>query len=140
MAGKICSKCKRLLALSEFKLRGDKTGPRSMCKACVKEYDKDRYFANHEYNLVHRKVNRKRIYDRNKTFVKGFLEDKCCVVCGESDNIVLEFHHRDPSLKEQAITEMMTRSIESIAKEMLKCDVLCANCHRRLHYYKRLEE
>ena len=57
--------------------------------------------------------------------------------CGISDWRVIEFHHRDPSQKERAISDMMGWSWEKIEKEIAKCDPLCANCHRILHYELR---
>lgn len=45
----------------------------------------------------------------------------------------LEFHHRDPSTKEFGISSGgHTRSWERVQKELDKCDLLCANCHREV--------
>ena len=137
---KICSKCDKLLPLSAFKLRGDRACLRAMCRECVKQYDRDHYFSNRIKKLKRKKETRKAIYARNKSFVRNFLKYKACEVCGETDSIVLEFHHVDRRNKLHNITDMMHYSTNAIEKEMLKCDVLCANCHRRLHYYNRLEE
>jgi 5-methylcytosine-specific restriction endonuclease McrA len=54
-----------------------------------------------------------------------------CVDCGESDPIVLEFDHiRD---KKISISEAMQRrwSKKKVLDEIDKCEVRCANCHRR---------
>ena len=50
--------------------------------------------------------------------------------CGESDPLVLEFDHlRDKSF---AISRgWADRGWESILREIEKCEVVCANCHRR---------
>jgi len=70
---------------------------------------------------------------RNKTYVLGYLTQHPCVDCGEKDPIVLEFDHRDPKEKCDNIAHLIsTRStIKIIEKEITKCDVRCANCHRR---------
>lgn len=52
---------------------------------------------------------------------------------------VFEFHHRDPSEKDFAMSAKgHCRSWEAVKKELDKCDMLCANCHRIEH--ARLDE
>ena len=60
-----------------------------------------------------------------------------CVRCGESDLACLDFHHRDPSEKEGHIGHIRRFSVERINAEIAKCDVLCANCHRKHHRDER---
>lgn len=55
-----------------------------------------------------------------------------CKTCSEQDPRVLDFHHRDPSEKEFTIGSRRSKSKEVLLKEIAKCDVLCANCHRKL--------
>jgi hypothetical protein len=65
-------------------------------------------------------------------------EGKCCK-CGMTDYRCLEFHHRDHNLKEHNITRMITDkvSLERLQREMNKCDLICANCHRIEHFSVR---
>lgn len=60
----------------------------------------------------------------------AYLREHPCIDCGESDPIVLEFDHlRD---KEFGIGKgFRDRAWQSVLDEMAKCDVVCANCHRR---------
>ncbi len=52
--------------------------------------------------------------------------------CGESDPIVLEFDHRDRIEKSECISILILNSSwKRVELEIQKCDVLCANCHRR---------
>lgn len=63
--------------------------------------------------------------------VWDFLKEHPCVDCGETDPVVLEFDHvRD---KIQVISKLMKNGncIETINKEIEKCEVRCANCHIR---------
>ena len=62
-----------------------------------------------------------------------FLSDKFCIDCGESDPIVLDFDHRDPNEKTRSIAKFLSghNSWKSILTEINKCDIRCANCHRR---------
>lgn len=56
-----------------------------------------------------------------------------CQECGWNKNpYVLEFHHDDNN-KEFTISTVMNTSWEKIKKEIEKCTLLCANCHRTLH-------
>ena len=59
----------------------------------------------------------------------------CCNKCGYNKSITaLEFHHLDPSEKDFGISNKgETRSWERIKKELDKCVILCANCHREEH-------
>lgn len=58
-----------------------------------------------------------------------------CIKCGENRWWVLEFHHRNPNEKEKTITKASWQWGEKrFSEEIAKCDVLCANCHRDLHF------
>jgi hypothetical protein len=66
---------------------------------------------------------------------------KCCK-CGYAKySEVLEFHHKDPSQKLFDICGMnMTKySKDILKKEVDKCDLLCANCHRETHVESKNE-
>lgn len=55
-----------------------------------------------------------------------------CVVCGlEDHSAVYDFHHRDPSQKDFAISR--GKNWDIIAEELKKCDLVCSNCHRKIH-------
>ncbi len=61
-----------------------------------------------------------------------------CIICKTKDFRVLDFHHRDPSTKLGRIAHMIDRcSKVKILAEIQKCDCLCANCHRILHYEEK---
>jgi hypothetical protein len=70
---------------------------------------------------------------RARMWVWGYLLEHPCVDCGENDIRVLEFDHRDPAEKQGAISRMVADrcSVSKIKAEVEKCDVRCANCHRR---------
>jgi len=58
-----------------------------------------------------------------------------CVRCGYSKTTAaLEFHHRVPSEKVFELSLAgMTKSAELIAIEVVKCDLVCRNCHAEIH-------
>lgn len=56
-------------------------------------------------------------------------------ICGYNKYIgALEFHHIDPNKKDFGLgMSGMTRSWERVQKELAKCLLVCANCHREIH-------
>lgn len=64
-----------------------------------------------------------------------YLASKGCEDCGERDPRVLEFDHLDPKRKKAAIALLLSQGYswgnEKVRKEVRKCRVLCANCHRK---------
>jgi hypothetical protein len=70
---------------------------------------------------------------RNFAWLFDYLTRRGCA-CGETDVRVLDLHHRDPEQKEFNITaQLWNYSLDRVQAEVLKCDVICANCHRRRH-------
>lgn len=58
-----------------------------------------------------------------------------CKRCGfDKHPAALQFHHRDPALKEFSMNRGTTMSMERIRQELEKCDLLCANCHAIHHF------
>lgn len=59
-----------------------------------------------------------------------------CMLCGETHPACLDFHHRDPSAKEGTIARLVAKNVklDRVKAEIEKCDVVCANCHRKLHW------
>lgn len=64
----------------------------------------------------------------------------CCERCGYNKcNTALEFHHIDPLEKDFAIGDGgNTRGWERVRKEIDKCILVCANCHREIHMETKL--
>ncbi len=62
------------------------------------------------------------------------LSVSSCVDCGETDPMVLEFDHLPPFTKDFDISRAVagsTRSWGAILDEIAKCDIVCANDHKR---------
>lgn len=69
---------------------------------------------------------------RCRLWLKEYLRLNPCVDCGQTDIRVLEFDHRDPARKVANVGRMARSgvSVEAVIREVAKCDVRCANCHR----------
>jgi hypothetical protein len=77
----------------------------------------------------------RRQHARKRAWLAEFRSKRGCSHCGETDPIVLDFHHIDPSTKET--TKFNNLGWERMMAEVEKCIVLCANCHRREEYSLR---
>ena len=73
---------------------------------------------------------------RIRSSLLEFLSSKRCVDCGENDPVVLDFDHKDPKDKTRNVARFLSGhySWESVLKEIEKCEIRCANCHRRKSY------
>lgn len=85
-------------------------------------------------------IGRARRIARNRAWIEEYRTDKCCSRCGESHVATLDFHHLDPSQKDFSVAKAVLAqySLATIQKEVKKCIILCANCHRKLHYDERV--
>jgi hypothetical protein len=128
---KMCKSCNQVLNLNDFHKRSAaKDGRQSVCKSCNCK-QRSAYYktaAGKQSNIVSGKrwvaSQLKKVYD--------YLSTHPCVDCGESDPVVLEFDHDDPSTKLFTIGSTVGDvSQKTLFEEISKCSVRCANCHRR---------
>ena len=102
----------------------------------IRENDKQ-YYKNHREEI--KEYNKKR-YKMITSFVDDYKLSKGCSVCGYKKCAnALDFHHNGDKKFDIGYSVQQGYSLEKIKKEMKKCDVLCANCHRELHYHGRGE-
>ena len=129
---KHCKMCSRVLPLSEFPVRSATTrNPNAYCRECQRAYSRAHYAANKESHNARRCANQKRYSQQNRVKLLEYLRGKCCVDCGESDPIVLDFDHVSGA-KDYNIGNMITQAtLTRIERELLKCEIRCSNCHRR---------
>lgn len=101
-----------------------------------KKYWKEWYHRNKENHDAHIKRVKKNndIYKEKCKKYKESLNLKC-IICGESENCCLDFHHLDPKNKEFNISKGITLGykIERLKEEIEKCVCVCSNCHRKIH-------
>jgi hypothetical protein len=138
METKKCSMCEKQLpkTVEFFATRTDrkKLVFQSNCRECQKNYRREHYLKN-----------KKKYIDKAAQYTKNIIEwfhnikkELKCEMCGESRFWVLDFHHKDPKEKDLEVS-LLTRkgSKKRIVKEIEKCSVLCANCHRDLHFKEK---
>lgn len=115
-------------------------------KAAMRKYREDNKekirAANRAWHHAHKvEVNERRKKNMyNHPCVIAMLEVKShgCAHCGIKDTnlSIFDLHHVDPKSKLFSISIFVapTRTLEEVTKELTKCIVLCANCHRKLHH------
>lgn len=89
---------------------------------------------------------RKMEYSRNESknkvkYVFDIKQSLYCSSCGISKPPCLDFHHVSND-KEMSIGEMIHNknyTLDDVKIELLKCIVLCSNCHRHEHYLRKTE-
>src|SRR6266542_3458211 len=130
---KKCTTCGVTKSIAEFALKDKASGRRSAkCRACQNEYSRDHYVRKREDHLRRARVRRKRDREICRHQAYEYLLTHPCVDCGETDPVVLDFDHRDRGLKRSTISRMLREcSWAVVAAEIARCDVRCANCHRR---------
>ena len=78
----------------------------------------------------------KRVSDTRRKVVATLKEEhgNACIKCGYNKCLAaLEFHHPDPTVKESKVIGT-TLGIDRQRAEAAKCILVCANCHRELHF------
>lgn len=125
---KRCCRCKRLRRRTSFsKNRRRADGLQSTCKDCAKVDHRNYYRSN-------KAAQRERDRNYRTRILHWFFEQlvgRACVDCGESDPVTLDFDHRGNKTECVSVMVFSGFGQERIAAEIAKCDVRCANCHRR---------
>lgn len=130
---KYCSKCKSNKPIDLFnKNKARYDGLQTHCRECTQKKFREYYSDNKEYHKKQIIKNKKQYITVAKEFIFDYLKNNSCIDCEENDPVVLEFDHV-VSDKYKNISDMVHNgnSIISIKKEIEKCEVRCANCHRR---------
>lgn len=135
---KTCSKCGYEKSESDFFIRDKKTGRlHAQCKQCYSEQRAITYkehYQKYKQSYQNRaKLRRTEVRRDLQNHMIQYLSDKYCVICNESDPVILEFDHIDATTKAFGIANGIRNGYkwDAILDEIDKCRVLCANCHKR---------
>ena len=128
---RLCSRCRERKPLSAFTLRGSSGGrPDTYCRPCRSQYGKEHYAANRAEYIAKARSRKRLELLRRFEFLVEYFEAHPCVDCGERDPIVLEFDHL--TAKEFNVSYgVQNMGWATVLAEIAKCEVVCANCHRR---------
>src|SRR5262245_41454680 len=103
----------------------------------IRDPEKQRAY-NRAWYARHRRKAQGKVKARKKAVLAWFRAYKrtlSCIRCRESDPVTLDFHPRNPAEKDFLPSRacFCGWGIKRIIAEIAKCDVLCANCHRKAH-------
>lgn len=116
-----CPKCNQRLPIAKFYSRRGKAGSSVYCKECSGT----------------------QTIARQQKFKELCVEYKGgkCEFCGYNRCLAaLEFHHTDPKAKDFSISRARLLKLDNktkTKKELDKCRLACANCHREIHWNQK---
>lgn len=155
----MCANCHRILHHQErtkklkIKTNSCNTGSKMLsynkksdtrvCKYCKKNYpESDFYIAKKIRGKIYLRhkckycylITKQNLRKKQQQWLDNFKKNTKCIECGFNDYRALEFHHLY-NKKFDISTGLSTShlNLECIEKELNKCVIICANCHRILH-------
>lgn len=127
-----CRVCHITKALPDFPFRSIARQTRAwICRECQRIASRAWYEANRDRQATNSRRSRRRAQERARDVVDAHLRAHPCVDCGEHDLTVLDFDHLRDKVADISTMVRQGRSLDDIAREIGKCEVRCANCHRR---------
>lgn len=110
-----CTKCSNEKDAIEFSLRRERGNLEAICKEC-------------------RNKRRTELRQKKKNRIVEY-KGGCCSKCKYDTTIYgLSLHHRDPNEKDKSLISFSNKNFNRIKSELDKCELLCENCHREVHY------
>ena len=127
-----CTNCKIEKIEIEFSFRNKLSNIRQkVCKTCTRGRIKLHYSQNRQYYLDKARKRNYEVRIHLRKYIWNYLTNSPCVDCGEKDPVVLEFDHIRDKLMDISKLIQNVSSLERLKDEINKCQVRCANCHRR---------
>ena len=121
---KTCKVCNQMLSTSLFYKQTQRSDSNSeliweyydtLCKSCRKN----------EAHIRRKSIKKQSVLYKGGKCEHCLIEDSCMDI--------YDFHHVNPKNKDFSIGKINAKSFEKIRKELDKCVLLCANCHRKVH-------
>jgi hypothetical protein len=134
---KSCSKCKTPKPVSEFNFKNLTLGKRhSYCKECANNLTRSHYRSNKRQYLDRNA----RTNARHRALIRS-AKAQPCVDCGvQYPYYVMDFDHRDEAAKSFILSDVPRATSKNLMREIEKCDVVCANCHRERTHQRALKK
>ena len=109
-----CSMCNKFKEINEANFLITNTRKLNACKNCQYQHN-NRKYQKRKQELVDLKVGE-------------------CQICGYKNCIgALDFHHLDPSQKDQQFNNFTRLRGDALTNELGKCVLVCVRCHREIH-------
>lgn len=132
---KRCCRCKETKPQTEFNRKKENSdGLQSFCRLCQNVKAQQHYKDNKAYYLNRNKQR----FQEISLWLSELKKQLGCRKCRENDPACLDFHHTTGKDFSLSLAAGMGFSRDRIQKELDKCEVLCSNCHRKLHRDQKL--
>ena len=95
-----------------------------------KQYDSERYIEQKDKKVIQARARR----DRLREWILEVKKSSKCARCPENHPSCLVFHHLSNKKFNISDAVRLGYGKETVAKELLKCEILCANCHSKEHW------
>ena len=134
----------KLLVVTQVIVGSNPTLPSKDATMPYKNKEDERAYQRRWYNKNKRRLraprnlNRRRLTQHYKAVLARYKRMKGCFVCGEQRPWVLDFR-AESGHEDKAVSLLVFgyASWQRIKAEALLCVVVCANCHRDIHYHKK---
>ncbi len=126
---KTCCRCKKLKPLDQFNAKkGTRDGYQGKCRECSSRYAREHYVANKGKYIAKAREAQRRLH----ATINELKSRTPCADCGRSFHYcAMDFDHLDASTKVGAVATLRKLSnLDKVMAEILKCDLVCAVCHR----------
>ena len=133
---KICGLCKQEKKLVEFNKKAGRDY-QPFCRLCDNKKSRERYAANKQHHIKVIAERNKQYKKETDDYIRNLKSNTKCTDCKKKHHwFQMDFDHVKGK-KDRAISQMVAQkvSLERIKKEIEKCELVCANCHR-LRTYK----
>ena len=97
-----------------------------------------------EYGAEWYQRNRNKVLERTRKRKKEKREEwhrykagLSCLFCGQSHPAIIDFHHPDAKGEKKVSEYCNSGQWKRAYIEAGKCEILCANCHRILHWMEK---
>lgn len=80
------------------------------------------------------KVTNHKTRSNNRNYLNTLKSEPCTDCHSRYNPWQMDFDHKDPTKKIYGIARMLLARREDLDREIAKCDLVCANCHRNRTY------
>jgi hypothetical protein len=136
VSSKTCSKCRAIKAVTDFNFKNRAAGVRhTYCRDCGKQITRSHYRRNKQAYLDRNT----RTNSRHRELIR-LAKARPCADCGvQYPYYVMDFDHREAGSKSFILSDVPRATRLSLMREIAKCDVVCANCHRERTHQRLME-
>jgi hypothetical protein len=128
---RLCGRCRRPKPIAEFAWHRKAKGQRdNYCRPCRAAYKQEHYAAHRERYVANAARRKHALIAERTAYLIEFFRERPCVDCGETDPLVLEFDHIGQENFSISVG-IRGHKWQSVLDEIERCEVVCANCHRR---------